>query len=130
MLEVLYRQTYNRYCSIEHPVAAGSVVAMTGDFTIGLCHGDSSSVFDKAVGIVIDTAEGAVYAHGTGTVINTDIYEPVSYTAGDRLYASRKGLLTNVKGMDNGDNGCSTLIGICLKAPTEEDPHLTIQMRI
>jgi hypothetical protein len=132
-------------------ILAGSVVAVAGDFSIGPCAGDSSATFDKAVGIAVNNAVGnpyesssavasgkAVYAHGTGTVFNTDIYETkqtdgtanVSYTAGDKLYASRNGLLTNVSGMDNTNLTYSTLIGICLKAPNPSDPYMAVQLRI
>ena len=177
-VEVLYRQTYNsrgditaggltqnnrvgnaqkvnnaRLVNAPLGILAGSVVAVAGDFSIGPCVGDSTTTFDKAVGIAVNNAVGnpyesssavasgkAVYAHGTGTVFNTDIYESkqtdgtanVSYTAGDKLYASRNGLLTNVDGMDNDSSIAtySTLIGICLKAPSGTDPYMAVQLRI
>jgi hypothetical protein len=133
-------------------ILAGSVVAVAGNLSIGPCAGDSSTTFDMAVGIAVNNAVGnpyesssavasgkAVYAHGTGTVFNTDIYETkatdgtanLSYTAGDKLYASRNGLLTKITGLDNTNLTYSTLIGICLKAPTPgSDPYMAVQLRI
>lgn len=130
-------------------ILAGSVVAVAGDGEIGPCAGDSSSVADKAVGVAINDALGnayesssavaserVVYLHGTGSVFRTDIYETkatdgtaaVTYTAGDFVYASQNGLLTNVSGMDN--TTYSTLIGIVTQAPSSTDAYMTVQMRI
>ena len=128
---------------------AGSVVAVAGNGLIGACAGDSTTA-DKAVGIAINNAVGnpfesssgvgsgkCVYAHGTGTVLRTDIYEtykqdgstPVAYTAGDLLYSSQNGLLINV--LDSTNNApYATIIGICLSAPTATDSYLSVQMRI
>lgn len=134
-------------------ILAGSVVAVAGDGLIGPCAGDSTAVNDMAVGVAVNDALGnafesssavaserVVYLHGTGSMFATDIYETkatdgtaaVTYTAGDMLYASQNGLLTNVSGMDNDPttNSTLTLIGICLKAPSATDPYMTVQMRI
>lgn len=132
-------------------ILAGSVVAVVGEGEIGPCAGDSSSTFDKAVGVAVNDALGnafesssavasqkVVYLHGSGSVFKTDIYETnstdgsstLTYTAGDKLYPSQNGLLTNVSGMDNTDLSYSTLIGICLKAPTASDAYMRVQMRI
>ena len=132
-------------------ILAGSVVAVAGDGTIGPCAGDSSAVADKAVGIAVNDALGnayesssavaskrVVYAHGSGSVFKTDIYETkatdgtanVTYTAGDFLYASQNGLLTNTSGMDNTNLTYSTLIGIVLDAPSSSDAYMIVQMRI
>lgn len=176
-METLYRQTYNTIGVITSAgltqdnrvgndqkknntrlnadtnkgILAGSVVAVAGNGTIGPCAGDSSAVFDKAVGIAVNDALGnafesssavaserVVYLHGTGSVFRTDIYETkatdgtanVTYTAGDKLYASQNGLLTNTTGMDNTNLTYSTLIGICTSAPTATDNYMTVQMRI
>lgn len=132
-------------------ILAGSVVAVAGDGLIGPCAGDNTSTFDKAVGIAVNDALGnpyesssavasnrVVYAHGTGTVFSTDIYETfasngtsaVTFTAGDKVYASRNGLLINAAGMDTTQQN-STLIGIVLKAPAVgTDPYMTVQLRI
>ena len=132
-------------------ILAGSVVAVAGDGIVGPCAGDSSSVADKAVGVAINDALGnpyisssalasnkAVYLHGTGSVFSTDIYETyatngssaLTYTAGEMVYASQNGLLTNVSGMDNTNLTYSTTIGIILKAPSSSDPYMMVQMRI
>ena len=131
-------------------ILAGSVVAVAGSGTIGPCAGDASAN-DLAVGIAVNDAVGnayesssavasqiVVYAHGTGTVLNTDIYETlgtdgtaaVTYTAGDKLYASQNGLLTNSSGMAITPNAWHTQVGIVLQVPTATDPYMTIQMRI
>lgn len=132
-------------------ILAGSVVAVAGDRIIGPCAGDSASTADKAVGVAINDAVGnanesssgaasgkVVYCHGSGTQFRTDIYETkgtdgtasVTYTAGDFLYPSQNGLLTNTQGMDNTGLTYSTLVGIVLKAPSSSDPYMTVQMRI
>lgn len=132
-------------------ILAGSVVAVAGDGLIGPCAGDSSAVHDKAVGVAVNDALGnafesssavaserVVYLHGSGSMFQTDIYETketdgtaaVTYTAGDFVYASQNGLLTNVSGMDNTNLTYSTLVGIVLKAPSSTDPYMAVQMRI
>lgn len=132
-------------------ILAGSVVAVAGNGEIGPCAGDSSATADKAVGIAVNDALGnayesssavaserVVYMHGTGSVFKTDIYETkgtdgtaaVTYTAGDKLYASQNGLLTNTSGMDNTNLTYSTELGIVLSAPTATDNYMTVQMRI
>lgn len=132
-------------------ILAGSVVAVCGEGLIGPCLTDSTA-FDKAVGIAINDAVGnpyesssavasqrVVYAHGTGTVIKTDIYEvyqsdgvtPITYTAGDKMYASQNGLLTNGSGLKVPNVvGAQTLIGILLQKPTSTDPWMVVQLRI
>lgn len=187
-MEVLYRQTYNTIGQATATdftqnnltnavrgsttlntrlgstlgLLAGSVAAVdaTGDNLIGPCAGDSTTVYDKAVGIVINDAVGnpfesssgvaserIVYCHGSGTVFKTDIYETyvyggssaITYTAGDKLYASKNGLLTNSSGMQNTPasttNAASlammTVVGICLKAPSgSSDPYMMVQLKI
>jgi|GEM_PF-7075804 len=130
-------------------ILAGSVVATAGDGLIGPCTGGSDSTADKAVGVAINDALGqayesssavaserVVYCHGSGTVFRTDIYEtkgtdgtaPVAYAAGDFVYASQNGLLTNSGGVASITK--STLVGIVLKAPSGADPYMTVQMRI
>lgn len=131
-------------------ILAGSVVAVAGSGTIGPCAGDASAN-DLAVGIAVNDAVGnayesssavasnrVVYAHGTGTVLNTDIYETkatdgtaaVTYTAGDRLYSSQNGLLTNSSGMALVPSAYHTEVGVVLQVPTATDPYMTLQMRI
>lgn len=138
-------------------ILAGSVVATAGSQTIGAAAGDSST-YDKVVGIAVNDAVGnpfesssavgsgkVVYAHGSGTVISTDIYETVeadgtgsiSFVYGEKLYASQNGLLTNSSGLNlsptatgAADRGSITLIGIVLKVPTASDPYMTFQMKL
>ena len=180
-VEVLYRQTYNTIgaitaigltqdnrvgngnvqqannarlnASTPKGILAGSVVAVIGNGLIGPAAGDSTTTFDKVVGIAVNNAVGnpyesssavasgkVVYAHGSGTVLRTDIYEtmdsltgltPIAYTAGDKVYASQNGLLTNLAGLDSTSVlPFSTLIGIVLSAPTATDPYMSVQMKI
>ena len=132
-------------------ILAGSVVAVAGSGTIGPAAGDSTTVFDKVVGIAVNDAVGnpyesssavgsgkVVYAHGSGTVISTDIYETkqtdgtaaVTYAYGDKLYASQNGLLTNTDGLALTPGAFMTLIGIVLKVPTASDLYMNFQMKI
>ena len=139
-------------------ILAGSVVAVAGDGQIGPCAGDSTtSVFDKAVGIAVNNALGnpyesssavasnkVVYAHGTGTVIRTDLYEivtaagaAITYTSGDKMYASMNGLLINGDYLALPDastgsaaKGYSTCVGILLNKPSSTDLYMTVQLRI
>jgi hypothetical protein len=133
-------------------ILAGSVVAVAGDGLIGPCAGDSTTVADMAVGIAVINALGnpyesssavasnrVVYAHGTGTVIRTDIYETVknsdgvtliTYTAGDKMYASQNGLLTNADGLISTPTATYTLMGILLQKPTGTDPYMVVQLRV
>ena len=179
-MEVLYRQTFNSIGGIiavdltqdnrvgddqkknntrltaatNKGILAGSVVAVAGDGLIGPAAGDSTTVFDKVVGVAVNDAVGnpyesssavasqkIVYAHGTGTVFNTDIYETletdgstaIGYTAGDLLYASSHGLLTNTQGFNSAHNVGSTytVVGILLTAPsTSTNQYMTVQMKI
>jgi hypothetical protein len=130
-------------------ILAGSVVATVGEGEIGPAVTSSDGTFvNKVVGIAVNDAVGnpfesssavasqkVVYAHGTGTVFSTDIYEvvqddgttPIVYAYGDILYASQNGLLTNETG---GAPIGTVAVGIVLKAPTATDAYMTVQMRI
>ena len=131
-------------------ILAGSVVAIAGSGTIGPCAGDASAN-DLAVGIAVNDAVGnayesssavaserVVYAHGSGTVFNTDIYETkqtdgtaaVTYSAGDRLYSSQNGLLTNSSGMALVVSAYHTQVGQVLQVPTATNPYMTVQMSL
>ena len=139
-------------------ILAGSVVAVVGSNLIGPCAGGDSSSNDMAVGIAVNDAVGnpyesssavssqrVVYAHGSGTVFQTDIYETfaddgltaIKYAAGDYLYSSINGLLTNTSGLENvptsgsvAVNARYTVIGIVLVPPTATAPYMTVQMKI
>ena len=132
-------------------ILAGSVVAVVGDGQIGPCAGDSTLAQDMAVGIAVNNALGnpfesssavasqkVVYAHGSGTVLRTDIYEVVAadgvtavqYAYGDKLYASQNGLLIREASLQTGSAAFGTVIGILLQKPTATDPYMAVQMRI
>jgi len=138
-------------------ILAGSVVAVVGEGQIGPCTGDTTGSFDMAVGIAVNNALGnpyesssaiasnkVVYAHGTGTVIRTDIYEivnfsggTITYAYGDKMYASRNGLLINGSNLTAADAstgiavlGYATCVGILLQKPTSTDPYMTVQLKI
>jgi hypothetical protein len=138
-------------------ILAGSVVAVVGEGQIGPCAGDSTTAFDMAVGIAVNNALGnpyesssavasnkVVYAHGTGTVIRTDLYEvvlsdgstPITYAYGDKMYSSKNGLLTNEADIDAsslsqvGTSPKATLMGILLQKPTATDLYMTVQLRV
>ena len=190
--EPLYRQTYNSFGDIDAAgvdltqvnwtagntqqglntrlnaktnkgLLAGSVVAVAGEGTIGPCAGDSTLVYDRAVGICVNDALGnpyesssavasnkVVYMQGSGTVFKTDIYETIiyggsssastiSYAAGDKLFASKHGLLTNSQGMQYAAAittptaaglAFMTQVGILLQAPTSADPWMVVQLTI
>jgi len=132
-------------------ILAGSVVAVVGEGLIGPCLADSTFA-DKAVGVAVNDALGnpytsssavaserVVYAHGTGTVFSTDIYEVVEadgtgalgFAAGQLVYASQNGLLTNSVGLAGSPALTGkTVVGIILKAPSPTDAYMTVQMRI
>ena len=136
-------------------ILGGSVVAVTAAGEIGACAGDSSSTNDKAVGIAVNNAVGnpwesssavasgkCVYAHGTGTVIRTNIYEGVSagsatitYAYGDLVYSSQNGLITKLDGTAAYKEGSTkehgTVIGIILDPPAAGNGYyMTVQLRI
>jgi hypothetical protein len=188
-IEPIYRQTYNSFGDVDTALVdltqvnwtagytqqglntrlnaktnkgllAGSVAAVAGDGQIGPCAGDSTLVYDMAVGIVVNDAAGnpyesssalgsnkIVYMQGSGTVFKTDIYETmlynatssahtITYTAGDKLFASVHGLLTNASGMTNGaaallgTGAKMTQVGILLQKPTSTDPWMVVQLTI
>jgi len=187
--EVLYRQTFNTYGSIETTysltqdnrvgnaqrtgntrlnastnkgILAGSVVCAAGEGLIGpaiaALGSDSTVTSDKVVGIAVNDAVGnpyesssavasnkVVYAHGSGTVFKTDIYETITYGGGaltyaygDKLYASRNGLLTNSTGLTTANQAAAaagtaanmTIVGIVLQKPTTTDPFMVVQLRV
>ena len=146
-------------------ILGGSVVAVAGAGTIGACAGDSSVCDDKAVGIAVNNAVGnpwesssavasgkCVYAHGTGTVIRTDLYETqnpgggaLTYAAGDKVYSSQNGLLqkrgsdgTGILTVETDTTGLcftavgghATAVGIILDPPAAGNGYMTVQLRI
>jgi hypothetical protein len=143
-------------------ILAGSIVCTYGESIIGPAvgtitghtgsYGDSTNL-DPVVGIAVNNAVGnpyesssavasqkVVYAHGTGTVISTDIYETheyvtssnaITYAYGDYMYCSANGLLTNKQGlMVKNVVGSQTVVGILLQKPTSTAPYMVVQFRI
>jgi hypothetical protein len=93
-------------------------------------------VVNNAVGYPYESSSGVgsgkcVYLHGASSVFTTDLYETrnaansadLAYSAGDLLYASQNGLLTN-------QSGGGTIVGVVLIAPSTTDPFMAVQMRI
>jgi len=95
-------------------------------------------IINNAVGYPFESSSGvasgkAPYIHGAGTVFTTDLYETdqaaapgtaITYAAGDELYASQNGLLTNEHAT------ADVVVGIVLIAPSASDPFMAVQMRI
>jgi hypothetical protein len=113
---------------------AGTVVAATG----AASEGALGIVINNAVGYPFESSSGVAsgkcaYIHGAGTVFSTDLYETyrqngstaLTYAAGNALYASRNGLLTNYN-----ETSANEIIGIVLIAPSATDPFMVVQMRI
>jgi hypothetical protein len=75
------------------------------------------------------------YIHGAGTVFSTDLYEVYNsdgatalvYAAGNPLYASPNGLLSNQASIGSSNQ---TIVGIVIVAPTTTDPFMVVQMRV
>jgi hypothetical protein len=112
-------------------VLAGSVAAIKGSYLAGAADGKTTEI-----GIFANDAAGAPFentptvASGKITVVQgmasleVDVYANVTFKVGDKLYADKKGLLTNVK------STTGTVIGICTKAPTTSAPTLGLDMLI
>ena len=112
-------------------VLAGSVAAVVGDYVAGAANGTN-----QEIGIFANDAAGAPFdnsptvASGKITIVQgmasleVDVYANVTFKVGDKLYADKKGLLTNVK------STTGTVIGICTKAPTTSAPTLGLDMLI
>ena len=123
-------------------VLAGSVAASKGEGVVGA--GEDSN--DKVVGLFVNDAAGnafestsaaasgkGVYVHGMGTY-EVGIFETrnaaddddLKYVAGDLLYCSQNGLLTK----ETGGHADAVVIGVCMKAPTSEDPTMRVNLRV
>lgn len=94
---------------------------------------------NNAVGYPYESMSGVAsgkvpYIHGAGTAFSTDIYEvynsdgvtSLTYAAGNPLYVSANGLLTNQAGVA----ADTTIVGIVLIAPSSTDPFMAVQLRI
>jgi len=118
----------------------GGMVAMpTGDYEVGIYDATTNPVglfINDAVGSAYENTPAVAsgkspYAHSFGTY-EVDIYETMlengnafaaPYAAGELLYASNFGLLTK-------ENTGSGVVGICVKAPSTNDPFLGLNLRV
>ena len=121
-------------------ILAGQVIeAGTTNGTVAKYDGTGQPLgvaINNAVGYPYESMSGVAsgkcpYIHGSGTVFTTDLYEmynsdgatALTYAAGDAIYSSANGLLTNQSGIGSG-----TVIGVLLIAPTTTDPFMAVQM--
>jgi hypothetical protein len=136
-------------------ILGGSVVAVgavSGTIVAGVgASGDTNTPVgiaeNSAVGYPYESSSGVgsgkcPYLSGSGSCFATDLYETAdtnaadttaNYTPGCKLYCSPNGLLTNGLLTGGGDNAAghgSTVIGVCLTAPSTSDPFMVVQMRI
>ena len=117
---------------------AGSVVSV-GASGVAIAAIDTDTdvlgvVLNNAVGYPFESSSGVAsgkcpFLHGASSVFTTDLYEThtvgavaQTFLAGDSLYASPNGLLTRESG--------TTVVGICVIAPSSSDPFMGVQMRI
>jgi len=119
---------------VEVGTVSGTVVAADGTVATGALVGVA---INDAVGYPYESSSGVAsgkcpYLHGTSSVFTTDLYETrnendsadLTYNPGDPLYASQNGLLTS-ETMTN-----TTVVGVILIAPSQDDPFMAVQMRI
>ena len=118
---------------------SGTVVASTGSNI------DASVLVGKPIGVAINNAVGypyesssgvasgkCPYLHGGGTVYSTDLYEtyaadgttPITYAAGNIVYCSGNGFITNVA------DSIGYMLGVILIAPSATDPFMVVQLTI
>lgn len=122
---------------------AGTVVACTGtDAEPSVLVGRPLGVaINNAVGYPYESSSGVgsgkcPYLHGSGTVFTTDLYETfkqdaataITYAAGDRLYLSQNGMLSNVA--STAIDVTSFVVGVVLIAPSTTDPFMAVQLSI
>jgi hypothetical protein len=132
-------------------VLAGSVVAIVAAATVGPALA-AAGVLAGIVGIAVRNAAGEeyestnseasggiTYLHGTNTVVEVPVYETkatngttvLTYAAGEALYASVNGLLTNAAGLTGGAAAAgATEVAVVIDPPTASNPVLTIQLRV
>lgn len=121
----------------------GPVSGAAGLLPLGLFLNDAiGNAFENTPGVA--SGRGP-YVCGSGSCVAVSLYEtkvqlgggagaPVTYTAGDKLYASVNGLLTNVEAdsFEVGDAGAAaaTLIGIVKVAPDANSDLLVLDLRV
>jgi hypothetical protein len=127
------------------PVLNG-VLYIAGLKPLGIFINDSlGNPFENTPGVASN--RGPHY-HGSGTTVGCTLYEtkvqlgggagtPITYTNGDRLYASVNGLLTNVLAdayeynvAGQADPDFVTIIGIATAVPDATTSEVVIEMRI
>jgi hypothetical protein len=147
------QQLANSTLSTDTPdgILAGSVVAVVAALTVGPAKATKGAL-DGIVGIAVRNADGEAYdstrseasggityLHGTGTVVEIPVYEtvatdgttPLVYAAGEKLYASQNGLLTNASGLaDAAAAADATVVAILLDPPTANNKLMTVQLRV
>jgi hypothetical protein len=130
-------------------ILSGQVLEIKGDGIVGAADSTNDGTapvvglaVNNAVGYDYESMSGAAsekapYIHGTGSVVAVDVYETVEidgstgidYAAGDKLYASQNGLLTNASGLDTVGAG-ATVVGIVLVAPSASNPFMYVQLSV
>lgn len=121
---------------------SGTVVACTGtDAALSVLIGRPLGVaINNAVGYPFESSSGVgsgkcPYIHGSGTVFSTDLYEtctqagagaPITYAAGNRLYVSQNGLISNA--VSTAVDVAAFVVGIVLIAPSATDPFMAVQL--
>lgn len=133
--------THNATLSIKTPVGVlgGSVAAFGPDNTAvpadgvnkpaGIFFFDSAdypyqNLPTEASGKLAISCQMPIYEVDVYETYNTVASADIVYVAGDYLYASANGLLTNVESTEG------TIIGVVSKAPTTENPTMVVFGRI
>lgn len=131
-------------------ILGGSVVAV--DSTGGSGYIVAASGANRVVGVAENNAVGYPYESssgvasgklpylcGSGSVFATDLYETrnaansadIAYAAGNALYTSANGLLTNqTPTAASIGSPLDEIVGILLVTPSASDPFMVVQMRI
>lgn len=133
-------------------ILAGQVLAVKGEGTVGVADGKGT---ESIVGIAVrssagdafestnsEASGGITYLHGSSSVVEVPIFETmnaagtaaVTYTFGDKLYASQNGLLTNAAGLSADGTAALTagtldVVGIVLET-NKSRATLTVQLRV
>lgn len=131
-------------------ILAGSVVAVVDAATVGPALA-TDGVLEGIVGLAVRNAAGdhyestnseasggITYLHGTGTLVEVAVYEtvaedgttPLTYTAGQNLYASQNGLLTNLAGIGGTAAAGATVVAVLIDPPTNSNPVMAVQLRV
>ena len=125
-------------------ILGGMVVAATGAGLVGAATTTAAVLGlaeNNAVGNAYESMSGIgsgkiPYLSGAGAVAVVDKYETsnvagnatLTYAAGDALYASAQGLLTNASGVTSTTG--ATVVAVILVPPTTTNAQMTVQLRI